>query len=299
MAKPALICLPLFLVLVAAAAQEPAPVSSHEKAARDLYRLIGGESLAGTGAEAMLGLVRENPETAPYEDVFRAWYKKVFASGDLESEVVALYMQTYSEQELRELAAFYKTPLGQKTLATLPVMMQKSAEIGMRRAKEHSAELQEMLEKARKERGIQTPASDREAQKRTVADMRNVGTAMFSWLTDQVGAGAAGQSQGETESAPVNLKQYPPISRGELEKILVPQYIREVPEKDGWGHPYEYYLNVADPMARQVMSIRSPGRDGKFSATEYSPTSFEPGDFDEDIVWTDGYFVRWPQAKQK
>src|SRR3954468_635011 len=31
-------------------------------------------------------------------------------------------------------------------------------------------------------------------QKRTVADMRNAGTAMFSWLTDQVGAAAAGQA---------------------------------------------------------------------------------------------------------
>jgi hypothetical protein len=299
MAKRALIWLPLLLVLVGAAAQEPAPVSSHEKAARDLYRLIGGEKLAGAGADVMLGAVRQDPAMAPYEDVFRAWYKKVFASGDLESEVVALYMQVYSEQELRELAAFYKSPLGQKTLATLPEMMQKSAEIGMRRAKEHSAELQEMLEKARKERGIQSPAPDKEAQKQTVADIRNVGTAMFSWLTDQVGAGAAGQSQGETESAPVNLKQYAPISRGELEKILVPEYIREVPEKDGWGNLYEYYLNVKDPLGRQVMTIRSPGRDGKFSATEYSPTSFEPGDFDEDIVWADGYFVRWPQAKQK
>src|SRR5258705_8114200 len=29
-------------------------------------------------------------------------------------------------------------------------------------------------------------------QKRTVADMRNIGTAMFSWLTDQVGAASAG-----------------------------------------------------------------------------------------------------------
>src|SRR5215207_7575505 len=31
-------------------------------------------------------------------------------------------------------------------------------------------------------------------QKRTVADVRNTGTAMFSWLTDQVGAAAAGAS---------------------------------------------------------------------------------------------------------
>ena len=46
------------------------------------------------------------------------------------------------------------------------------------------------------------------------------------------------------------------------------------------------------------MSIRSPGRDGKYSATEYSVTPFDPVDFDEDIVWADGFFVRWPQKKQ-
>src|SRR3954447_21264732 len=36
-------------------------------------------------------------------------------------------------------------------------------------------------------------------QKRTVADMRNTGTAMFSWLTDQVGAAAAGQTATEVD----------------------------------------------------------------------------------------------------
>jgi len=299
MPRPAaLICLPLLLVLVGAAAQETAPVSSHEKAARDLYQSFGGAKTAEAGAEAMMGLVRDNPDLAPFEDVFRAWYQKVFAAGDLESEIVKLYMEAFSEAELRELGAFYKSPLGQKALEKLPEMMKQGAEIGMRRAKEHSAELEEMLEKARKERGNQKPATDTEAQRRTIVDLRNVGTAMFSWLTDQVGAGAAGQSQVETEGAPVSLKQYPPISRGELEKILVPQYIGEIPEKDGWSNPYEYYLNVAEPLAPQVMSIRSPGRDGKFSATEYSVTSFEPGDFDEDIVWADGFFVRWPQKKQ-
>ena len=196
MARPAaLICLPLLLVLAGAAAQEP--VSSHEQAARDLYQSFGGAKTAEAGAEAMTGMVRDNPELAPYEDVFRAWYQKVFAAGDLESEIVKLYMDAFSEAELRELAVFYRTPLGQKALAKLPEMMQQGAEIGMRRAKEHSAELEEMIEKERKERGKPKPETDKEAQKRTIADLRNVGTAMFAWLTDQVGAGAAGQSQVE------------------------------------------------------------------------------------------------------
>ena len=27
----------------------------------------------------------------------------------------------------------------------------------------------------------------------------------------------------------------------------------------------------------------------------YSVTSFEPTDYDKDVVWADGFFVRWPQ----
>src|SRR5215831_13836410 len=40
-------------------------------------------------------------------------------------------------------------------------------------------------------------------QKRTVADVRNTGTAMFSWLTDQVGAAAAGAA-----ATDINLASY-------------------------------------------------------------------------------------------
>src|SRR5262245_46350922 len=58
----------------------------------------------------------------------------------------------------------------------------------------------------------QDPVADKAAQRRTVADLRNVGTAMFSWLTDQVGAAAAGQSQTSGESKIISLSQYPPIS---------------------------------------------------------------------------------------
>lgn len=132
--------------------QAAAPVSSHEQAARELYRLLGGEKLAETGAEAMMGVIRENPELAPYEDVFRAWYKKVFTQGDLEGEMVKIYMGAFSEDEIRQLAAFYRTPIGQKALSKMPEVTKQGAEVGLRLAKEHSGELQEMLEAAKKER---------------------------------------------------------------------------------------------------------------------------------------------------
>jgi hypothetical protein len=139
---------------------------------------------------------------------------------------------------------------------------------------------------------------DREAQKRTVSDIRNIGTAMFSWLTDQVGASAAGQSQTESAIKTVDLRQYSPISHKELQKILIPQYLQAIPETDGWGQPYEFYLNATTPLAKQVMSIRSSGRDGRFSSTDYMVGGFYSANFDEDIVWSDGFFVRWPSRNQ-
>jgi type II secretion system protein G len=128
-------------------------------------------------------------------------------------------------------------------------------------------------------------------QKRTVADVRNIGLAMFSWVTDQVGAAAAGAT------STVNMADYEAGVKtpDELRALLSPRYMQEVPATDGWKNPYDFYLNTANPSAPQVMLIRSAGRDADASATEYEVSSFDPTDYDQDIVWADGFFVRWPQ----
>ncbi|MEO6193804.1 MAG: hypothetical protein ABIS20_12400 [Thermoanaerobaculia bacterium] len=136
--------------------------------------------------------------------------------------------------------------------------------------------------------------TDMEKQRQTVADIRNVGTALYSWLTDQVSASAAGAQ--ETEKSVV-LAPYRVISSQELKKLLVPQYLGQLPETDGWGYPFEFRVNVKDVLGENVMMIRSPGRDGKYSVEKYSVHSFDSESYDEDIVWADGYFIRWPQRE--
>jgi hypothetical protein len=137
------------------------------------------------------------------------------------------------------------------------------------------------------------PPTDEGAQKQTMADIRNLGTAMFSWLTDQVGAAAAGQSEMPAPQT-VDFDKYPEIYHADLEALLTPAYMEHVPELDGWNRLYEVYLNTANPMAEKIMSIRSSGRDGVYSDTVYTVTAFDPESFDEDIAWADGFFVRWP-----
>jgi hypothetical protein len=152
------------------------------------------------------------------------------------------------------------------------------------------------------------PLDDGAAQKRTVADLRNAGTALFSWLTDQVddptseteadaSAGCGPVNPDKKEAAKlVDLVNIPEISWEELRKILVPQYLVELPRNDAWGNPFEYRLNVANVLCPQVIAIRSAGADGRFDTNGmYEVGSFEPDEMSEDLVWSDGFFVRWPQ----
>ena len=130
-------------------------------------------------------------------------------------------------------------------------------------------------------------------QKRTVADVRNTGTAMFSWLTDQVGAAAAGAA-----ATNVVIGSYGSALTGStVGAVLVPQYMQEVPNVDGWKTPYEFYLKTAAPLDPQVMAIRSFGRNKTKEVDSYTVTSFDPTDYDQDILWADGFFVRWPQKR--
>jgi len=136
-------------------------------------------------------------------------------------------------------------------------------------------------------------------QKRTVADMRNTGTAWMSWLTDQVGAASAGQTT-YTQPGTVDGVDYA-LLYNYLHPSTTFFYMQEVPALDGWRHTFSYGLN-SNQLDAQVLSICSNGRDdtwtqatsncAQMSAVPVGP--FIGTDYDQDLIWADGYFVRWP-----
>ena len=133
-------------------------------------------------------------------------------------------------------------------------------------------------------------AMEKAKQKRTVADMRITGTAMFAWLSDEVGAAAAGAAV-----TSVDISQYKAIDLNAMRDLLTPQYIETIPVLDGWKTEYQYFLDPTNPLNQQVMAIGSGARDKSTVAGTYTVAGFDPTDYDQDIVWADGFFVRWPQ----
>ena len=155
-------------------------------------------------------------------------------------------------------------------------------------------------------------------QKRTVADVRNMGTAWMTWFTEMVSATAAGATTTtfiwDSEyafnggSGQLAYADVAGILEGtDLASLLsVPDwdvfYIQKLENEDGWGFAYQFGGNF-DPTSSanwsaliaytRAIGIRSPGRDNILDAS-YIPGSFLASNYDEDIVWADGYFVRWP-----
>ncbi len=143
-------------------------------------------------------------------------------------------------------------------------------------------------------------------QKATVGDIRNIGTAWMSWVTDQMSASAAGQTAQQFNWANFGST----LTHTNLEKLLEASsatsnffYIQELPVDDGWGTPLEYRGSFPangpyDTLlqASRVIAIRSLGRNGTSGTqvTTYTPGFFIGTDYDQDIVWSDGYFVRAP-----
>src|SRR5688572_19709657 len=115
-------------------------------------------------------------------------------------------------------------------------------------------------------------------QKATVGDIRNIGTAWMSWVTDQMSAGAAGQ-----QTEPFSWDFGTELTHTDLSAILEGSdpnffYIQELPQDDGWGSPLAYMgaFQAGGPYDEllqnaRVVAIRSSGRDGGFSGTEYTP----------------------------
>jgi hypothetical protein len=58
-----------------------------------------------------------------------------------------MYTEAFTEQELRDLIVFYRTPTGQKALTLLPELVSQGAQLGMIEARARQSELQQLIQR--------------------------------------------------------------------------------------------------------------------------------------------------------
>ncbi len=116
-------------------------------------------------------------------------------------------------------------------------------------------------------------AIDRGKQKRTMADIRSIGTAIESYSVDN--------------------SSYPQsASMTALQTVLEPTYIKKLPLQDGWNHDLVFQAGATPGTGYTVKSL---GKDGQAA----SPTGGKTNDFNADIIFVDGQFTQWPEGIQQ
>jgi hypothetical protein len=74
--------------------------------------------------------------------------------GDLVTEIANVYAGEYSEDELKQIIAFYKSPVGQKYLTIAPALTQRAAAIGQTWQQKNEQAAQSLAAQEMKKRGF-------------------------------------------------------------------------------------------------------------------------------------------------
>jgi type II secretion system protein G len=119
-------------------------------------------------------------------------------------------------------------------------------------------------------------------QKATMGDMKSIGNAIESYMTDNY---FVPQTPGALSGISVNLQ---------------PFYIKVLPAVDGWGGAFQYTCGTTTGTS-DLYSIFSYGRDRNTEGTwpsNASPyTVSQMDDFAKDIVFSNGTFTYCPRVK--
>ena len=111
-------------------------------AAQELFKAMKlQENLSETAAAMIDSEVSRNPGLTPYRQIMLQWLKKYMTWETMQPELTKMYTETFTEAELKQMAAFYGSPAGKKSLEKLPEMMQRTAMTGARLSQAHSDEL--------------------------------------------------------------------------------------------------------------------------------------------------------------
>ena len=134
------------LILTAPTGAQEADKGERLQAATELIELLKLEEVTTQSIDMMMeSMLAQDPALQDFRDVFEDFFDQHFRWDELEPEYVRIYADAYTESELRELIAFYQTPVGRKTVDLMPVLMRQGAAIGERQIQPHLPELQKRI----------------------------------------------------------------------------------------------------------------------------------------------------------
>lgn len=139
------------LLLIPASAQKDSKLSPIEQ----LFKVMKLEQTVIDGGEAGFVMVEQSladqelnkEEMAEVKDAFMDYMSKVALDPEFKAKTKAVYQKAFTDDEITELVAFYKTPIGQKTLNVLPGLTSEIMAFSQQLAQKHVGSFQDALTK--------------------------------------------------------------------------------------------------------------------------------------------------------
>jgi len=120
---------------------------SHRQAAEELLRAMEIEKQMDSTITQTLDLqIKQQPVLVPYKEVLRKFLSKHLSYASLKDDLIHIYMDEFTEPELRQITAFYKSPVGKKLAAKGPALIGKGMKLGMERVTKNQDELRQMIQ---------------------------------------------------------------------------------------------------------------------------------------------------------
>ncbi|HEV7587359.1 MAG TPA: DUF2059 domain-containing protein [Longimicrobium sp.] len=117
----------------------------HELALQLLEAMRMPEQIQASVATAAATQARQNPDLPGLGDVLREFLSRYVTWDAMKDEYAELYAGAFTEEELREMTAFYRTPTGQKLARSTAQLTRLGAELGERTMRAHAAELDQII----------------------------------------------------------------------------------------------------------------------------------------------------------
>jgi hypothetical protein len=111
-----------------------------------LFKLTRMEQKINDSVESVAQLqLRQNPELGPRRDRLMAFLEKYIGWNAVREDLTNMYLQTFTEQELKAMNDFYITPTGQKVINAVPKLVQERNRLAMQRLQQNIGELQAIM----------------------------------------------------------------------------------------------------------------------------------------------------------
>ena len=89
--------------------------------------------------------LEQSPWMAPYRGVVAKFFDKHMSYESLRPEIVKMYSEAYTLDELKGLNAFYSSDVGKKTIKVMPRLIARAAQIGTVKVQANLDELKSMI----------------------------------------------------------------------------------------------------------------------------------------------------------